>query len=249
MSARPASVRMNGVTCDPLVARDPRIKRAIADGAWFAFSLSGGKDSTAAAFAAMRYLDVRGHPRGRRIAIHADLDRAEWETTPATVEAIAAMLGLPLVTVRRSAGDMVHRWEQRFEGGKARYTALSTYRLIGPWSSAALRFCTSEMKAQVLGPRLARDYPGLTIVSIIGIRREESTSRAATPIARVDERFARTGNAYGTRMLTCIRSPTGRHARSSPAMRTTTCRCTTPTGSTGRPGYRAGSASSPRSVT
>ncbi len=199
-TAMAATVERADVRFD--VAHDPRIERAIEEGAWFAFSLSGGKDSTAAAFAATHHLDARGHRRDQRIAIHADIGRAEWATTPARVERIASMLGLPLVVVRRRAGNMVDRWEQRFTNGKARYEALETYCLIGPWSSSALRFFTSEFEAQVIGPRLARDYRGETIVSVIGIRREESASRAMTPTAKVDERFARTGNKYGTTMLT-----------------------------------------------
>jgi 3'-phosphoadenosine 5'-phosphosulfate sulfotransferase (PAPS reductase)/FAD synthetase len=187
---------------DPLPAMDERVMAAISRGAWFVFNLSGGKDSTASAHAAIALLDAFGHPRDRRIAIHADLGRAEWRSTPATVSAIADRLGLSLLVVRRTAGDMVARWEQRFLAGKRRYEALETYNLIGPWSSASLRFCTSELKVQVIGPELVRRYRGETIVSVLGLRREESPSRRATPISREDERFAKPGNEAGTRMLT-----------------------------------------------
>lgn len=182
-------------------AIDPAVIAAIHSGAWFAFNLSGGKDSTAAAHAAIRLLDALGHPADRRLAVHADLGRAEWRSTPATVTTIADRLGLPLLVVRRTAGDMVARWEQRFLAGKRRYEALETYNLIGPWSSASLRFCTSELKIQVIGPELARRYRGQTIVSVIGLRREESPSRRATPISRPDDRFAKPGNAAGTKMI------------------------------------------------
>lgn len=185
----------------PVAAVDPAIIEAAAAGAWFAFSLSGGKDSSMAAWAAIAWLDCLGHPRERRIAVHADLGRAEWRSTPAMVEEIARSLEIPLLVVRRSAGDMVARWEQRFASGKARYEALETYNLIGPWSSSALRFCTSELKAQVIGPALARRFAGQTIVSVIGLRREESPARRFTPIAREDHRFAKPGNRAGTRML------------------------------------------------
>ncbi len=186
---------------DPLPAIDDTVLAAVRRGAWFVFNLSGGKDSTASAHAAIALLDALGHPRDRRIAIHADLGRAEWRSTPAMVAAIADRLGLPLLVVSRSAGDMVARWEQRFLSGKRRYEALETYNLIGPWSSASLRFCTSELKVQVIGPELARRYRGETIVSVIGLRRDESPSRRSTPISRSDERFAKPGNAAGTRML------------------------------------------------
>ncbi|WP_066768077.1 phosphoadenosine phosphosulfate reductase domain-containing protein [Sphingobium sp. CCH11-B1] len=187
---------------DPLPAIDDTVLAAVRRGAWFAFNLSGGKDSTASAHAAIALLDALGHPRDRRIAIHADLGRAEWRSTPSMVAAIAERLGLPLLVVSRSAGDMVARWEQRFLAGKRRYEALETYNLIGPWSSASLRFCTSELKVQVIGPELARRYRGETIVSVIGLRRDESPSRRATPVSRTDERFAKPGNAAGTHMLT-----------------------------------------------
>jgi 3'-phosphoadenosine 5'-phosphosulfate sulfotransferase (PAPS reductase)/FAD synthetase len=183
------------------VATDDAIEAAIRDHAWFVFNLSGGKDSTATAKAAMLHLDAAGHPRDRRIAIHADLGRAEWKSTAETVERCAVALGLPLIVVRREAGDMVARWESRFANGKARYTELRTYNLIGPWSSASLRFCTSELKAQVIGPYLARRFAGQRIVQVIGIRREESTGRKTTPISKPDERFAKPGNRAGTWMM------------------------------------------------
>ncbi|MFC3443854.1 phosphoadenosine phosphosulfate reductase family protein [Sphingobium rhizovicinum] len=183
------------------VAIDAAIMAAIGNGAIFAFNLSGGKDSAAASQGAIELLDAVGHPPRRRIAIHADLGRAEWRSTPEMVERVAAQLRLPLITVRRAGGDMVARWEQRFLAGKRRYEALETYNLIGPWSSAALRFCTSELKAQVIGPELARRYRGEAIVSVIGLRREESASRRATPISRSDYRFAKPDNSAGTQMI------------------------------------------------
>lgn len=185
----------------PALAIDARVRDALADGAWVAFNLSGGKDSGASAHAVSGLLDRMGHPRDRRIAVHADLGRAEWETTPVTVEAIAAHIGVPLIVVRRGAGDMVARWEQRFENGKTRYEALETYNLIGPWSSSSLRFCTSELKAQVIGPALARRLRGQTIISVVGIRRDESLRRRNTPVSKIDPRFAKPGNRHGTRMM------------------------------------------------
>lgn len=186
---------------DPDCAIDGLILDAIACNAWFVFSLSGGKDSTAATCFAMELLDRLGHPRARRIAVHADLGRAEWRSTPATVSAIADRLELPLTVLRRSAGDMVARWEQRFANALRRYEHLETYHLIGPWSQANKRFCTSELKAQVIGPALARRFRGETIVSVIGLRRAESHGRRGTPVSRLDMRFARDGNVAGTRMI------------------------------------------------
>ncbi|MAX00255.1 phosphoadenosine phosphosulfate reductase family protein [Sphingomonas sp. 179-I 2A4 NHS] len=185
----------------PGLALTPEIIRAIRDGAWIVFNLSGGKDSSAAMAAVNLFLDLLGHPRARRMAIHADLGRAEWASTPETVERVAAEAGIPLTVVRRPAGDLVDRWVQRFESGKRRYEALETYNLIGPWSSASLRFCQSEMKAAVIGPAVARMHQGAQVISILGLRRDESHNRASIPIARVDERYAKAGNRHGTRMM------------------------------------------------
>jgi len=191
----------SGASLPPL-AIDQSIMGAATEGSWVAFNISGGKDSTCAALCVSLELDRLGHPRERRIAIHADLGRAEWRSTPATVRAIADRLALPLIVVRRTAGDMVARWEQRFESGKRRYEALGTYNLIGPWSSSSLRFCTSEQKIQVIGPELVRRWRGSTIISVIGLRREESSARRKTPISQPDTRFAKPGNRAGTRMMT-----------------------------------------------
>jgi 3'-phosphoadenosine 5'-phosphosulfate sulfotransferase (PAPS reductase)/FAD synthetase len=204
----PSTIARAGATPAPLlphalppVALPAPIAAALRGGAWAVFNLSGGKDSSAALFSATQALDAIGHPQARRLAIHADLGRAEWDTTPAMVARIADLAGLPLTIVRRSNGDLFDRWRQRFEAGKRRYEALETYNLIGPWSSASLRFCTSEAKAQVIGPALARSLRGETIINVLGIRRDESAARAATPEWKPDIRYAGPGNRHGTAML------------------------------------------------
>lgn len=166
------------------LAIDDRVRAAIAAGVPVAYSLSGGKDSVSISHAADRLLDQLGHPRDRRIAIHSDLGRIEWQTTPATVEAAAAAIGVPLVVVRRKAGDLVDRWERRFELGLDRYIDLRTYHLTGPWSSASNRFCTAELKTQVILPELLRRWKGTEILSIVGIRRQESLKRRLAPISK-----------------------------------------------------------------
>lgn len=166
------------------LAIDDRVRAAIAAGVPVAYSLSGGKDSVSISHAADRLLDQLGHPRDRRIAIHSDLGRIEWQTTPGTVEAAAAAIGVPLVVVRRKAGDLVDRWERRFELGLDRYIDLRTYHLTGPWSSASNRFCTAELKTQVILPELLRQWKGTEILSIVGIRRQESLKRRLAPISK-----------------------------------------------------------------
>lgn len=126
------------------------------------------------------------HPRERRVAIHADLGRIEWQSTPATVEAAADFLGVPLIVVRNRSYDMLSKWDRRFELGCRRYEQLQTYHLTAPWSSASNRFCTSEMKTQVILPELLRRFPTDRIVSVVGIRREESIKRRLTPVSKAE---------------------------------------------------------------
>ena len=160
------------------LALSPDVRVAIEAGAPVAFSLSGGKDSVSISHATSHLLDSMGHPRERRVAIHADLGRIEWASTPATVEAAAQMLRVPLIIVRNKSYDMLSKWDRRFELGCARYERLETYHLTAPWSSANNRFCTSEMKTQVILPELLRRFPTERIVSVVGIRREESPKPA-----------------------------------------------------------------------
>lgn len=185
----------------PPIAIDAAVSAALKAGAYVVYNLSGGKDSGAISEATDVYLDGVGHPKDRRFSVHADLGRAEWKSTPQVVEATAQRLGHPLDVVRRKSGDMVDRWETRFANGKRRYANLETYNLIGPWSSASLRFCTSELKAQVIGPHLAQKLRGETIIQVVCIRREESSNRAKTQISKPDTRFAKPGNRAGTEMM------------------------------------------------
>ena len=130
----------------PPLAFAPDVLAAIEDGADIVFSLSGGKDSSAAALAVTEFLDSVGHPAEKRRSIHADLGMIEWPSTSGFVETIATMLAVDLSVVRRKAGGLVQRWEQRWKSSLRRYENLETYQLVPPFSSARLRFCTGETK-------------------------------------------------------------------------------------------------------
>lgn len=182
------------------LAIDDQVRAAIQSGAPVAYSLSGGKDSGSISFATNCLLDALGHPADRRVAIHADLGRIEWNSTPATVEATANRLGVPLIVVRNRSYDMLSKWDRRFELGCRRYEQLLTYHLTAPWSSANNRFCTAEMKTQVILPELLRRFPGGPILSIVGIRRQESVKRKLTPISKNEG--ARYTRASGASVLT-----------------------------------------------
>lgn len=172
---------------------------ALLAGAVIAYSLSGGKDSSVSAHAVNSFLDSIGHPRADRLGIHADLGKIEWTESHDICVQMAEIMDVPFTVVRHSTHDMISRWEQRFINGKRRYANLEIFNLIGPWSSASLRFCTAEMKQQVISPALKKMFPGRTIISVIGVRREESANRANAPVSKAEPRWSDARS--GTTML------------------------------------------------
>src|SRR5262249_1182557 len=107
-----------------------------------------------------------------------------------TCAALADRLGIELIIVRRGAGDMMDRWLTRWDNNVARYAELSCVKLILPWSTPAMRFCTSEMKTAIICRELIRRFPGRQILSASGIRRQESSSRAKAPIAKAQPKLS-----------------------------------------------------------
>lgn len=174
-------VRRPGLVDRP-IAVDARITGCLSAGAVVAIAVSGGKDSCALALATIAYLDSIGHA-GPRVLVHADLGRVEWKDSLPTCERLAARLGLELMVVRRAKGDMMDRWLQRWHDNVDRYARLSCVKVILPWSTPSMRFCTSELKTSVICQALTKRFPGRTIVSAAGIRREESADRAKAEIS------------------------------------------------------------------
>lgn len=166
------------------VLTTPEIDAALALHAPVASGVSGGKDSCLLAFAVQRHLDTIGH-RGPRILIHSDLGRVEWKDSLPTCQRLADRLGLELVTVRRESGDMMDRWLSRWAANVERYQDLLCVKLILPWSTPTMRFCTSELKTSVICRYLTRRFPDSTILSAVGIRRQESSGRKKAPITKV----------------------------------------------------------------
>ena len=159
--------------------------------------VSGGRDSQALAYRVCAHLDDIGH-QGRRFLIHADLGRVDWRDSLPVCERLAHRLGVELVVVRRNAGDMMDRWLSRWAANVARYANLECVKLILPWSTAAQRFCTAELKSQVIAREMRRRFPEGDVVSAVGIRREESTKRARMPAWKQDERTTRRRGAGHT---------------------------------------------------
>jgi 3'-phosphoadenosine 5'-phosphosulfate sulfotransferase (PAPS reductase)/FAD synthetase len=167
---------------------DPAIDAALALHSPVAIGVSGGKDSDALAFEVNDHLNRIGHI-GPRLLIHADLGRVEWKESGPQCERLAARLGLELVVVRREAGDMMDRWLVRWDNNVDRYVNLECVKLILPWSTASMRFCTSELKTAIIWRELVRRFRGQTIVSAVGIRRGESDDRKNAPIWKAKDKL------------------------------------------------------------
>jgi 3'-phosphoadenosine 5'-phosphosulfate sulfotransferase (PAPS reductase)/FAD synthetase len=173
------------------IAVTEQVRDLLESGTPVALCVSGGKDSSAVAIRTSEYLDSIGH-RGPRILVHSDLGRIEWRQSLPVCERLAKYLGLDLVVVRRRKGDLLDRLWQRWQGNVQRYAELSCVKLILPWPTAAMRFCTSELKTAVICRELVRRYPNSSIVSVCGIRREESSNRAKAAVVELQPKLCST---------------------------------------------------------
>lgn len=174
----------------PKVSVTAEVDNLLRAGAVCAIGVSGGKDSQACTDAVVRHLDEIGHT-GPRVLVHADLGRVEWNDSLPVCEELAAKFGLELLVVRRPAGDMMDRWKSRWKANLKRYADLSCVKLILPWSTPSLRFCTSELKIDPLTRELKKRFPNHDIVNVAGIRRQESTTRAKMPVSAPQEKLKR----------------------------------------------------------
>ncbi|MBS1807591.1 MAG: phosphoadenosine phosphosulfate reductase family protein [Acidobacteria bacterium] len=161
-----------------------------------AIGTSGGKDSDASAIQTIHFLNAINHV-GPRVLIHADLGGIEHTDSLPQCEQLASFLNLSLLVVRRKQGGLLERWEQRWNGNLGRYRQLLCVTLITPWSSAGMRFCTSELKTSPITQQLTARYPGQQILNVVGIRREESSARAAKPISQEDPKLKRAAGTSG----------------------------------------------------
>lgn len=172
------------------VVTTTEVDAALARDCVVAIGVSGGKDSVACAIATSRYLDQIGHA-GPRVLVHADLGRVEWKDSLPACERLAAAIGWELKVVARQAGDMLARWEGRWDANVTRYAKLECAKLVLPWSTPAMRFCTSELKTAVIASALRKWYPGKTILNVAGIRRQESPARRKMPVSARMQKLCR----------------------------------------------------------
>jgi 3'-phosphoadenosine 5'-phosphosulfate sulfotransferase (PAPS reductase)/FAD synthetase len=164
------------------IAVTEEISRLLSKDCVVAVGVSGGKDSVACALAVDHYLKQIGHT-GPKVLIHADLGRVEWADSAPSCLRLAEKIGWELITARRQAGDLLHRWQTRWLNNVQRYEQLLCVRLILPWSTPRMRFCTSELKVAVICSELKKRYRGKDIINVVGIRREESVARRKMPVS------------------------------------------------------------------
>lgn len=174
------------------VCLSPEVQTMLDRDAVVAIGVSGGKDSDACAIAVARHLDQIGH-KGSRLLVHSDLGRIEWKDSLPSCERLAHRLGWELLVVRRQAGDMLDRWEVRWQNCVSRYESLSCVKLILPWSTPSMRFCTSEMKTHLISSALKKRFPQGDILNVTGIRHQESKNRSTMPIWAPNSELTRKG--------------------------------------------------------
>ena len=177
----------------PPVALDDAVRDLLSRDCVVAVGVSGGKDSVACALAVNDHLDAIGHT-GPRVLVHADLGKVEWKDSLPTCQRLAARIGWELIVVSRKAGGMMERWESRWAANLARYQDLSCVKIILPWSTPSMRFCTSELKVDVITRELKKLFPGQDILNVAGIRRQESAARKQKPISSPEGKLKRGGN-------------------------------------------------------
>ena len=171
-----------------------KLAAALAADAPVCCGVSGGKDSAVLAIATFEHLDAIGH-KGPRILVHADLGdelpelSVEWTDSLPTCQRLAERLGAELLVVRRPAGGMMKRWQGRWANNVRRYANLECVKVILPWSTPSMRFCTSELKSAPIAAALVKRFPGQTVISAAGIRRAESRQRSNAKTAQRNKRL------------------------------------------------------------
>ena len=150
------------------------ILELIQAGALFVVNHSGGKDSQA-----MHALLRRLVPADRLIVVHATLGRIEW---PGTLEHIYQNAGeIPVHVAAPATGffDMVRR--------------------RGHWPTPKYRQCTSDLKRTPIERevrRLCKARGEQLIVTCMGMRAEESSSRARLATFKLSKRNSKAGRRW-----------------------------------------------------
>jgi 3'-phosphoadenosine 5'-phosphosulfate sulfotransferase (PAPS reductase)/FAD synthetase len=174
-----AQLETGGVVERVTAAMSPEVEGLIGLSAPVIFCVSGGKDSRLAAEVATEELDRLGY-NGPRILMHADVGkRMVWGDAEEQCDKLAARLGLKLEIVKREASDLLDRWLVRWANNVSRYAALECVRLILPFSTPSMPFCTSELKTAVMYRKSKQLFPKQPVMQVLGIRCDESKSKTS----------------------------------------------------------------------
>lgn len=151
-----------------------KIATLIERGALFVISHSAGKDSQAMT-AYIRQIV----PAEQIVVVHAHLAEVEWDGVIEHIESNIGDLELHIAEATKTFFQMVeHR---------------------GMWPSPAMRQCTSDLKR---GPiervvrRILKDRGQHLIVNCMGLRAQESASRAKRPVLTFSERNSKAGREW-----------------------------------------------------
>lgn len=143
----------------------PNLPALIAARTLWVINHSGGKDSQAAMIHALTLV-----PREHTIVVHASLGEFEWQGALEHAQKQAQDAGVPFIVARaaKTFGDMVEsRFAKRPE--------------VPSFPSSATRQCTSDLKRGPIEREIrayAKEHGYTSIVSIAGIRAQESAARA-----------------------------------------------------------------------
>ena len=172
-----------------MISTAPEVDRLIDAGAPIVICVSGGKDSRLVATESVAHARGRGHT-GEILLCYSDLGRVVWSDAREQCEALARHLDVRLQVVGRKAGGLMERWQKRWEDNLTRYKELSCVKLILPWSTPAMRFCTSELKTTIIQSWIRKTYKE-PVICVLGIRRDEGRSkksgRGAAPVFKLHE--------------------------------------------------------------
>lgn len=154
----------------------PKIADLAARGALFVVNHSGGKDSQA-----MFHVVRRLVPRDQVLVVHADLPEVDW---PGTLEHVQATTsGFELVVAH----------------GTKTFFQMVEHR--GRWPSPQRRQCTSDLKRTPIDREIRRylkrnpRFGGL-VINCMGLRAEESASRAKADTLKLSARNSKAGREW-----------------------------------------------------
>lgn len=153
-----------------------------------AAGVSGGKDSISAVIEIDRFLRSIDF-RGRFVLIHSDLGEIEHTESGEWCRRLARHVNRELIVVYPPR-TMLERWEYRWTANSNRFINLERVKLVSPWSGpGAMRFCTSDEKVTPITSALKSRFPKAFIINAVGLRRDESKSRAKKPIWKENEKL------------------------------------------------------------